>query len=243
MTFGNMFCGFYGIIVCFSGDLTTGAFMIFLGAIFDLFDGMAARLVKHSSPIGAELYSLADLTTFGILPAVIVHILLLHSHQNWLFEYGFRGYPIVSFIPFLIVAGAGYRLAKFNVDTTQKNSFVGLPSPSNGIFFASLPLIMANGTFLLGDTSFYLFDLVTNAWVLIILTCLLSWLMVSPIRLFSFKIKSFKWQESKVVYIFLALDILLLIFLQWAAIPVIILLYIILSLISKPKINEVQSTN
>jgi len=238
MTFGNLFSGFYGIIICFSGDLVTGAFMIFLGAGFDVLDGMMARLVKSSSAIGKELDSLADVVTFGLLPATIVHILLLHSHQNWLFEYGFRGYPIISFLPFLIVAAAAYRLAKFNVDTTQSKTFLGLPSPANGIFFASLPLIMMNDTFLLNSNPVYLSDLITNGWLLIGLTLILSWLMVSNIRLFSFKLKSFKFSDSKIVYIFLALDILLFIFLRWAAIPVIIFLYIILSLINKSNIHD-----
>ena len=243
MTFGNLFCGFFGILCCFHGDTITAGLLIFGGAIFDVFDGMAARLVKSSSPIGAELDSMADVVTFGVLPASIMHVLILSCHQNWIFEYRFYGYPIASLVPFLIVAGAAYRLAKFNVDTTQTNTFVGLPSPSNGIFFASLPLILQNDTFILSSDVIRLEHIILNGWVLLGMCCLLSWLMVCNIRMFSFKLKSFKWKDSKVVYIFLAIDIILFVLLLWAAIPLIIFLYIILSILTNPKNNEVQSAN
>src|SRR4051794_27275748 len=90
LTFGNLFCGFFGIISCFYGDVTTAGILVLLGALFDFFDGMAARLVNYFSPVGKDLDSLADIVTFGVLPAAIMHVLILHSHQNWLFELYFR---------------------------------------------------------------------------------------------------------------------------------------------------------
>jgi CDP-diacylglycerol--serine O-phosphatidyltransferase len=239
MTMANLSCGFFGVICCFNGDVISAGALVFIGALFDVFDGMVARAVHHSSPIGKELDSLADVITFGVLPASIVHVLLLHSHQNWMYEFYFRGYPVISLLPVFIAIGAAYRLAKFNVDTTQTNSFVGLPSPSNGIFFASLPLILANDNFVFQSDVLNLSPIVLNSYVLLFLTFLFSWLMVSPVRMFSFKLKSKKWADNKIVYSFMGIALVLFALLLWAAIPIIILIYVILSLVNNRRTNEV----
>jgi CDP-diacylglycerol--serine O-phosphatidyltransferase len=243
LTFGNLFCGFFGILACFHDDLITAGIMIFIGAVFDLFDGMAARLFKVNAPIGKQLDTLADVVTFGLLPSFIVYGLLLSTHVNWVYDFTLLDVPVITLLPFLITAGAAWRLAKFNIDDTQTKTFRGLPSPANGMFFASFPLMRQYDVFLLRTGNNYLGQLVLNPYVLLACTFLLAWLMISDIRLFSFKLKSLKWADSKHAWILIILSVVLFAILLWGAIPLIIFLYIILSFIFKPDTNEVQSAD
>ncbi|MGZ5281738.1 MAG: CDP-alcohol phosphatidyltransferase family protein [Bacteroidia bacterium] len=237
LTLGNLFCGFLGILFCMEGDsnLALGGMMVFAGAIFDVFDGMSARLLKVSSPIGGELDSLADVVTFGLLPSVIVYKLLVLSQVDWIYLLYADDVPVFALIAFLITACAALRLAKFNVDTTQYKTFKGMPSPANGMFFASLPLIMQNDSFLVDFDIYFLEQIVLNPYILIGFTLLMSWLMVSNLPLFSFKFSSKKWADNKFIYIFLILSAILFATLLWASIPVILFLYVILSYFNKPK--------
>ena len=243
LTFANLFSGFFGLLACFNGDLVLGGAMVFAGAVFDVFDGMSARMVKHTSLIGKELDSLADVVTFGVLPAVIVHMLILRSHENWTYDF-YVGYsPFVSLLPFLLVMGAAYRLAKFNIDASQSKMFKGLPTPANGLFFASLPLIMEYDVFMLQMDVFYMSQVVLNTYLLIGFVFLFSWLMVSRIPLFSFKFKNLSWSDNRLVFSFLMISFLLFVVLLWSAVPLIIFLYIILSFFYKTKSDEIQSAD
>lgn len=243
LTFANLFSGFFGLLACFNGDLVLGGAMVFAGAFFDVCDGFAARMVKHTSLIGKELDSLADVVTFGLLPAMIVHMLILRSHENWLYDWYIGYSPFISLVPFLLVMAAAYRLAKFNVDASQSKIFKGLPTPANGLFFASFPLIMEYDVFVFQNDVFYLSQVVLNSYLLIGFVFLFSWLMVSSIPLFSFKFKNFSWADNKVVFSFLIISVLLFIVLLWSAVPLIIFIYIILSFFYKTKSDEIQSAD
>ncbi len=210
LTCCNLVCGCFGIVFCLEGRAIPAAYFVWIAAVFDFFDGFAARMLKVSSPIGKELDSLADMVSFGLLPSIVMYKMLTGvSSISW--------FP---FVAFLIAVGAALRLAIFNVDETQTDSFKGLNTPSNTLFITSLPLLSGSlGTWVQTD------------WVLIAITVGFSWLMVSPIRFFAFKFKSFRWTDNKLRFTFLALSVLLLIFFQVSAIPLIILLYIVSSLL------------
>ncbi|MBI3218288.1 MAG: CDP-diacylglycerol--serine O-phosphatidyltransferase [Bacteroidetes bacterium] len=210
LTCCNLVCGCFGIVFCLEGRDVPAAYFAWVAAAFDFFDGFAARMLKVSSPIGKELDSLADMVSFGLLPSLVMYKMLAGvSSSSWL-----------PFVAFLIAVGAALRLAIFNVDETQSDSFKGLNTPSNTLFITALPLL-----------SGAIATWVQTEWVLLIITVLFSWLMVSPIRFFAFKFKSFSWGDNKVRFTFLAASVLLLAFFQISAIPLIILLYIGSSLV------------
>lgn len=177
--------------------------------MFDFFDGFAARLLRISSPIGKELDSLADVVSFGALPA-------LFMYQAIVLESPFSYLPYVAL---LIAVFSAVRLAIFNLDETQSDSFKGLPTPANAIFITALPFLPSP-----------VYDIVYSPVVLPIICILFSLLLVSRIELFALKFKNFSWTDNKVRFTFLVLSVLLLAILQWAALPFIILSYIALSL-------------
>jgi CDP-diacylglycerol---serine O-phosphatidyltransferase len=185
------------------------AYFVWAAAGFDFLDGFAARMLKVSSPIGKELDSLADMVSFGLLPSLVMYKMLSSA----------TSIPWLPFVSFFIAICAALRLATFNVDETQTDSFKGLNTPANTLFITSLPLVGWANNGLQTD------------WVLLAITLLFSWLMVSPIRFFAFKFKNFTWGDNKVRFTFFAISVLLLALLQVSAIPVIILLYIVSSLI------------
>jgi CDP-diacylglycerol---serine O-phosphatidyltransferase len=210
LTCCNLVCGCFGIVFCLEGRAIPAAYFVWAAAVFDFFDGFAARMLKVSSPIGKELDSLADMVSFGLLPSLVMYKMLMGvSNSNW-----------VPFVAFLIAVGAALRLAIFNVDETQSDSFKGLNTPSNTLFITSLPLLG-------GSLSTW----VQTEWVLLGITIIFSWLMVSPIRFFAFKFKNFSWGDNKIRFTFLAASVLLLVIFQVSAIPFIILLYIVSSLL------------
>ncbi len=210
LTCCNLVCGCFGIVFCLEGRDIPAAYFVWVAAVFDFFDGFAARMLKVSSPIGKELDSLADMVSFGLLPSLVMYKMLAGiSSSSWL-----------PFVAFFIAVGAAVRLAIFNVDETQSDSFKGLNTPSNTLFITALPLLG-------GSVSGW----VQTEWVLLTITLVFSWLMVSPIRFFAFKFKNFSWGDNKVRFTFLALSAILLATLQVSAIPLIILLYIASSLV------------
>ena len=192
----------------------TPAYFVWAACTFDFFDGFAARAFKSHSPMGKELDSLADMVSFGVLPTMVMFRLIAGSTQNeWL-----------PYTAFLIAIFSALRLAKFNIDENQKDSFIGVPTPANALFITSL-------VFLSGSLSI----VSSNPIILIGLTILFSFLLISPIPLFALKFKNFNWADNKLQFTFGLLSVLLLIALQAAGIPFIILLYIGLSLLSGSK--------
>ncbi|MDC1024935.1 CDP-alcohol phosphatidyltransferase family protein [Flavobacteriales bacterium] len=146
ITIANLFCGVLSIISTFSNQLSLAAFFIFLGIFLDFFDGFFARLLKIENEFGLQLDSLADLVTSGLAPSFILFKLLNANNTTQLFgKFSFEiPFSDISLIAFLIPIFAALRLANFNIDKNQKNSFIGLPTPMTAIFIASIPLIKSD---------------------------------------------------------------------------------------------------
>ncbi|WP_214225455.1 CDP-diacylglycerol--serine O-phosphatidyltransferase [Pedobacter sp. B4-66] len=216
ITCANLFSGCIGIVYAFNGALETAAYFVLLSGIFDFFDGFAARLLNVKSNIGKDLDSLADMVSFGFLPGVVMYQLLSQSDY---------ASPYLPYLAFIITVFSALRLAKFNNDTRQTEDFIGLNTPMNTLFIVSLPFIQKD------------YPSVINSTVLLIgLTALLSWLLISEIKIFSLKFSSKSWAQNKIKYIFLIISALLLPFLKFAAVPFILILYIGLSILHFRKI-------
>jgi CDP-diacylglycerol---serine O-phosphatidyltransferase len=225
ITLLNLISGSIAIIFVFSGELTLASWFIFLAALLDFCDGFAARLLHAKSNIGAQLDSLADVISFGLAPSVIMYQLILQSPNNPTMTIGKM--PLLPFAALLLVAAGAYRLAKFNTDPSQSEEFKGLPIPSTGLFIASLPLIINQYT-----QSEKLIEILQNQYVLLAIIILLSWLMVSNIPMISLKFKNLSWKDNRYQFILIGALPVLFIFFRFTAVPMIIFLYIILSVIS-----------
>jgi CDP-diacylglycerol--serine O-phosphatidyltransferase len=220
ITLGNLTCGLLSILFAFEGNLALAGALIFYGALLDFFDGFAARLLKVNSEIGKQLDSMADMVTFGVAPGILMYQLIAMTNENQL---GISYELTISLIAFLIPIFSAIRLAKFNIDTRQIRSFIGLPTPAAAIFIASLPIIRAKYY-----TNFSL-------ELLIVSTVILSILLVAELPLFSLKIskgETLKNQLNIIRIAFLISSVILLFILKFAAIPFIVILYIFLSIIN-----------
>ena len=212
LTLLNLFSGCLGIYFVFQGELIMASYAIWLAAIFDFLDGFSARLLKVTSAIGKELDSLADMVTFGVLPAFMMMSLVTDAPSGYL-----------RFIPLIIALFAALRLAKFNTDESQSNSFVGMPTPAVAFFVSGLPFWMA--------TNKELFS-----WpVVIILSVLLAVVMVLPIRMIALKFKNFTFKDNWDRYSLMLLGLVLLVYFGPKSFPITISLYLVLSLISYKK--------
>ncbi|MCK5823144.1 MAG: CDP-diacylglycerol--serine O-phosphatidyltransferase [Bacteroidales bacterium] len=225
----NLFSGSIASVLAFEGYLTYAAAFIVLASIFDFFDGMSARLLKVSSPMGKELDSLSDLVSFGFAPSVILYSLLKQivfpNIQMDLSNIQFSQI-LILLSPFLIAVFSGLRLAKFNVDERQTSSFIGLPTPANALLIVSLPIILSCSNY---D---YMHSLILNVYVLIPLIFIQSYLLVAEFPMFSFKFKNLKFNDNKIRYIFLISTIVLFVIFKFAAIPLTIFTYIIFSAVN-----------
>lgn len=223
----NLACGCFALVFIFKGEIEISAILVGASLIFDFLDGFAARALKSNSLMGKELDSLADMVTFGLVPGVYMYQLFIKSVPLVLNLNG-NFAQIISFFPFIITVFSALRLAKFNIDTRQQDSFLGMPTPAITIFVTGLALIIENDRF-------HLTPMLLNTYVLGGLSMILSFLLVSEIPLFALKFKSFSWAANKAQYILLATGIILIASLQYLAIPLLIIFYLILSLINKPK--------
>jgi CDP-diacylglycerol--serine O-phosphatidyltransferase len=210
LTLCNLACGCYGVVAVFKGDLQAGSIMIWAGALFDFFDGFAARILKKFSAIGKDLDSLADLITFCFLPSTILYALIdQNTTLHWL---PYTGYLLVLF--------GALRLAKFNNDTRQSENFYGLPVPASGIFVSVFPFISNHG-----------FDgFFTNSYTLIGISVLLSILMVSDVKLMSLKFKDISFKKNWSRFLLIIVSISLLAIFNVVALPIIIIWYVVLSI-------------
>ena len=223
ITLGNLFCGTIATIFAVEGDFMHAGLFVVLGIILDFFDGFAARLLNVSGELGKQLDSLADMVTSGVVPGVIM-LKLLGDKQI-----GLDSFTVPSFLPLLgllLTLGACYRLAKFNIDTRQSESFIGLPTPAMSLFVISLPLILEYSNIELVE------DIIRNNYFLIGVTVLLTYLMNAEIPLFSLKFKEYSIKKNLVKYMFLCISLLMIVILKYIAIPLIIVLYVGLSVIS-----------
>ena len=209
LTSGNLVCGCAGIICSFTNPEIPTAWFVWAACVFDFLDGFSARLLKVASPIGKELDSLADVVSFGVLPGILMRNLLIES-----------GAGALAWSGLLLVVFAAIRLAKFNIDTRQSDSFIGVPTPAHALFICGLPSLMV-----LFPAGWF------NQITLLAITILFSWLMVAPLPLFALKFKNFSWGSNKIRFTFLLASVLLIAFFQAAGVPLAILLYVIISLL------------
>ncbi len=243
ITCGNLFCGCLAIVCAFKGDLIWSAYLVGIAAVLDFFDGFVARLLKVGGELGKQLDSLADMVTFGVVPGVVMYHLIiaaferrqspadLHRCIPSSCDYAFcndHAYTLYALIGFLITVFSALRLAKFNIDTRQTNSFIGVPTPANSILICSLPLILEYHQ----TDSWNYESVLLNPYFLIGLTVVMSYLLIAELPLFAMKFKNFGWPDNKTRYSFLIITVILLILFQFVAIPFIIFLYILLSIIN-----------
>ncbi|QNL49536.1 CDP-diacylglycerol--serine O-phosphatidyltransferase [Olivibacter sp. SDN3] len=219
----NLFSGCVGIVLAFNGQLIDAGYAILVAAFFDFMDGMAARILNVSSPMGKELDSLADMVSFGLLPAIIVFQMLqsapaIEYDDSW-----------IKYTAFLLAIFSALRLAKFNLDQRQTTTFIGLPTPACALFILSLPHIAMSSNPIV---SAY----VQNPVILLILILTLSFLLIAEIPLISLKFNNLNFRANGYRYILLIVSVCLLAFLQLTAIPLIIIVYIILSLIQHSRL-------
>jgi len=208
LTLSNLLCGCIGILMAREFPLYTPAYFVWLACVFDFFDGFAARSLKVHSVIGKELDSLADMVSFGVLPSVVMFTWLENSAPE----------SYIPYIAFLIALFSALRLAKFNVDENQTDSFIGLPTPANALFITGLVFLSAPFNFITSSTA-----------GLVAVSIIFSLLLVAPLNLFALKFKNFSWADNKLKFTFIGLSVLLLGWKKAEAVPLIILLYIILS--------------
>ena len=238
LTYANMFCGFIGILnltILNSPyfDQTIAGWLIFAAAFFDLLDGTAARALKVDSTIGKQLDSFSDIISFGLLPGLILVMLLDSTNTNWVLALYFLNTPWIGILAFLFPMAAAYRLSRFNTADNSSGYFKGLPAPAAGLLVGSLPLIMEYDLLLLGYESIYLTEYVLDPWLLLGIIIVIPLLMVSNLSMLSLKFDRFTWKGNEVRFVFIILSVLLFILLFFAAIPVILVLYVLLSLFSK----------
>ena len=218
----NLISGCVSIMLLCQNHILGASAMIFVAAIFDFFDGFAARALNAKSPIGGELDSLSDVVSFGVAPSFIIAWLLSKSGITWMIA-DVNIFPMLAFI---LGAFAAVRLAKFNLDTRQTSSFIGLPVPAVGLFIASLPIMLSG----LGESN-AISQFVTNPYFLLAMVAVFSWLMISEVPFFSFKIKNLRFKENILRYFVVIFAIVAVIILKLVALPFIFLFYILLSVI------------
>ena len=234
LTLLNLLCGSIAVILAVNSNFVTAALFVFLGIFFDFFDGFAARKLKVQSELGLQLDSLADMVTSGLVPGIIMYKLLaltveseIVSVTSWAsnssgIEFNL---PILPLLGLLIALASAYRLAKFNLDEDQQTYFKGLPVPANTLLIMSFPLILEY------QNNDAINTVILNKWFLIGLTFLSCYLLNSGIKLFALKFKNYSFKGNATRYIFIILCLVLLIVLKFAAIPIIILLYLSMSVL------------
>ena len=208
------------------GDARLALLFIVIGAVFDFFDGMTARLLHVSSPIGKELDSLADDITFGFAPSAIVFNYLCTFHIHW---------PVLPFLAFIMAAFSALRLAKFNLDERQALGFIGLPTPANALFWGSLIVGLENWSAVANSPLSTLNSQLP--YLVLIGTFISCWLLIAEIPMFALKFKTWGWKGNEIKYIFILSCIPLLLFLGISGLAAIIAWYVILSVITTKKIK------
>ena len=233
ITLLNLFCGIAALINILDGRFIAAFWFLFAAGLFDFADGLVARMLNVSSEHGKELDSLADMVSFGVVPAVIYYVLLSYNSYEFPLIYGEEGMPTVvwawSAAPALLVAlFSCLRLAKFNLDTRQTENFVGVATPTSTLYAVGLMLIFATNPYELAPY-------VTSPYILYPSILAFSYLLVSEHPMFSFKLKGLGWAGNETRIIFAALAVACLVFLQTAAFPFIVAIYLILNLVAPPK--------
>jgi len=277
ITLGNLLCGCLAIVCAFNGNLVWAAYLVGIAAVLDFLDGFVARALKQHSPIGKDLDSLADMVTFGVVPGVVMFQMMniwvnvhdvegLFPHANQFTEASWMKF--LPYAAFLITLFSALRLAKFNNDTRQSDSFIGVPTPANSILICSVPLIIKQistegwtiypppstglplqqlGEQLVPYHAQLIDSIVSNIWVLLGIVVIMSYLLISEIPLFALKFKSFKWKGNEIRYSFLGVAVIMIVLLKYIALPLVIVLYVLLSiannLVSRNRTRETGNEN
>ena len=223
----NLFSGCIAVVLIFGNKLEWAAWFVLISLVFDLLDGMLARLLQAYSDFGKQLDSLADMVSFGLVRGLFFFKIFLLPFNYLLDQDGILPL-LLTFYPFVITIFSALRLAKFNIDERQSDSFIGLPTPANTILTVSWMLIIQKG---IEPFAGWLLQ----PYVLIFLIALQSYLLVAEIPMFSFKMKSFGWKGNEIRYIFVLLSLGLLLRFSHAGIPMIVFFYVLLSLLVKPR--------
>lgn len=243
ITLLNLLCGSIAVIFAVQGNLVMAALFVVLGIFFDFFDGLAARSLNVKSELGLQLDSLADMVTSGVVPGIVMYQLFLKAlpsqpvpSTNWTTgqELLVWDIPVFALFGLLITLASGYRLAKFNIDERQSDSFIGLPTPANALLILSLPLI------LIFQPQPDIVSVILNEWFLVGLTLFSCFMLNAETPLFALKFKKWSFGENKLRYIFIVLCLVLLLIFQFVAIPLIIVSYVILSLIFPERKRKVE---
>lgn len=212
----NLISGCIATYFAFQGDFTLALLFIIIGAVFDFFDGMSARLLGVSSPIGKELDSLADDITFGFAPSAIVFSYLCTFHIHL---------PYAPFFAFIMAAFSALRLAKFNLDERQALGFIGLPTPANALFWGSLICGLQEQGLVFDGLE----------WVILVGTFISSYLLIAEIPMFALKFKHWGWKGNEIKYIFVLSCIPLLLILGISGFAAIIAWYVVLSVVANKR--------
>jgi CDP-diacylglycerol--serine O-phosphatidyltransferase len=219
ITLINLFCGCIALVFAMKANFEMAFYFVCLGIFLDFFDGFFARLFNVSSPLGLQLDSLADMVTSGVVPGFVMFQMLSNSvNSNPSLVY----FPYLGFI---IALGSCYRLANFNIDTRQTDSFIGLPTPANALFILSLPLIVKYSDSLIA------LELLTNNWFLVVITLLSAYILNAEIPLFALKIKKFNFKENVLQIVFVLISLVLLVLFQFSGVALVIVFYVFLSVI------------
>lgn len=235
ITLLNLFCGCIALVFAFQLEFELAFYFVCLGIFFDFFDGFFARMFKVQSELGLQLDSLADMITSGVVPGVVMFQLLLKSFgsekvidvTSW-----DNTVMILPFLGFIVTLGACFRLANFNIDTRQTDSFIGLPTPANALFVLSLPLVLIH------TNIEFITNALQNQWVLLAITGLSAFIMNAEIPLFSLKVKDFSFQKNALQIFFLASSVLFVLLFKYLGIPLIILFYVLLSVVNNTVIKK-----
>lgn len=230
ITLLNLASGLLAIIAIFKGYYDEAFIFVSLGIFFDFWDGFFARKFNVSGELGLQLDSLADVVTSGVVPGLMLFKLFQDIQEDDTSKYflteEFYYMGFVPYLGFIVTLASAYRLAKFNIDTRQTDSFIGLPTPANALLIMSIPMIQYAGT------HEWLVDALYNPFVLLGIAILSAYMLNAEIPLFSLKMKDFSWDKNKLHVLFLVLSVVLLFLLGFTALPVIILLYVALSVIN-----------
>ncbi|MGG7035823.1 MAG: CDP-alcohol phosphatidyltransferase family protein [Flavobacterium sp.] len=228
ITLLNLLSGCVALIFAIDNNFEMAFFFVSLGIFLDFFDGFFARLLNVSSPLGLQLDSLADMVTSGVVPGFVMFKLLSETSEagSWM---------CLPYVGFIITLGSCYRLANFNIDTRQTDSFIGLPTPANCLFILSLPLIISQSDSLLVQ------EILLNPYVLIVISLLSAYILNAEIPLFSLKIKKFSLKKYTLQILFLAVSAVLLLVFQYLGVALVIAFYVLLSvLVNQFKKNQVS---
>ncbi len=219
LTLLNLLCGCIAIVFISDSQFYLAFYFVCLGIFFDFFDGFLARKFGVAGPLGVQLDSLADMVTSGVAPGFVMFKMMENQDS-------FEDQSYWTYLGFIITLGACYRLANFNIDTRQSDSFIGLPTPANTLFIMSLPLVISayDDTLWIGYLS--------NHWTLVGITLLSAYVMNAEIPLFSLKIKNFTFAKYKLQIGFLLVSVIMIITLKFLAIPLIIIAYVLLSVLN-----------